>query len=114
MHPNQFFNHVTMLDESLIPGGAQALLASAHPKNFLPIPVRLPVYRIKIRFQTGKGACKTAEKYAVLPPAYDNSEFIDEWLNMFLEDYKNENKRDMIGLELDGFEKLGNAVLTIG
>ena len=33
---------------------------------------------------------------------------------MFLEDYKNENKRDMIGLELDGFEQLGNAVLTIG
>lgn len=114
MHPNQFFNHVTMLDESFIPGGAQALLASAHPKNFLPVPVRLPVYRIKIRFQTGKGVCKTAEKYAVLPPAYDNPEFIDEWLNMFLEDYKNENKRDMISLELDGFEKLGNAVLTIG
>jgi len=114
MHPNQFFNHVTMLDESFIPGGARALLASAHPKNFLPVPVRLPVYRIKVRFQTGKGVCKTAEKYAVLPPAYDNPECIDEWLNMFLEDYKNENKRDMIGLELDGFEKLGNAVLTIG
>lgn len=33
MHPNHFFTHVTMLDESFIPGGAQALLASAHPKN---------------------------------------------------------------------------------
>ena len=86
MHPNQFFNHVTMLNESFIPGGAQALLASAHPRNFLPVPVQLPVYRIKVRFQTGKGVYKTAEKYAVLPPAYDNPEFIDEWLNMFLED----------------------------
>lgn len=32
MHPNQFFSHVTMLDESFIPGGAQALLASAIQK----------------------------------------------------------------------------------
>lgn len=61
MHPNQFFNHVTMLNESFIPGGAQALLASAHPRNFLPVPVQLPVYRIKVRFQTGKGVYKTAE-----------------------------------------------------
>lgn len=75
MHPNQFFNHVTMLDESFIPGGAQALLASAHPKNFLPIPVRLPVYRIKIRFQTRKGACKTAEntQYCRQPTIIRNS-----------------------------------------
>ena len=62
MHPNQFFNHVTMLDESFIPGGAQALLASAHPKNFLPVPVRLPVYRIKIRFQTGKRSLQDSGK----------------------------------------------------
>ncbi len=114
MHPNKFFNDVIMLDELFVSGGAQALLASAHPKNFLPIPVKLPVYRVKVHFVTEKGVYKTAEKYAVLPLPYNHPEYIDEWVNMFLEDYRSKNKKNFMNLELDGIEKLGTAVLTIG
>ena len=47
MHPNQFFNHVTMLNESFIPGGAFGVSPSkelpAGPGAASSIPNQSPV-----------------------------------------------------------------------
>ena len=114
MHPNNFFSDVTMRSNAVVPGGLGTFLASVHPKNFLQKDIPLPVYRIRLHYTMANGNYKEAEKYAVLPPPYDNPEYVDEWLDMMADDYLTENKKDLISWGVDGIEKLGTAVLSIG
>lgn len=112
MHINKFFRNVDMLTETYAPGGVKNLLASAHPMNFLYMPINLSVYKAKIHFTAENGSYKTAEKYAVLPPSCDKN--VDEWIDMYMEDYQDEKGKKLRNFGVDGIEKLGTAVLTIG
>ena len=118
MHPDRFFDEcgirtgidtVEIFDEEL-----RSKLRNTHPKNFIKTKVELPVYEIKLAYFTAKGNYKVSHRYAVLNSKEEN-EYSDFWLDMFVQDYNNENPdHPMKDCKILDMKYIGDAVLPIG
>ena len=99
MHPNRFFDEcsirsgvdtVEIFDEEL-----RSKLRNIHPKNFIKTRIELPTYAV---FNSK-----------------DDNEYSDFWLDMFVQDYNNENPdHPMKDCKILDMKYIGDAVLPIG
>lgn len=100
---------VEIFDEEL-----RSKLRNIHPKNFIKTRIELPTYEIKLAYFTVKGNYKTVYRYAVFNSKDDN-EYSDFWLDMFVQDYNNENPdHPMKDCKILDMKYIGDAVLPIG
>lgn len=118
MHPNNFFNEVSLrtaidtvevFDEDL-----KNKLQNVHPKNFIKSKVTLPVFKVVMSYETSKGNYKQTEKYMVMDASNNSEEdgFEDCWADMMAQDYAEEHKLKNVSV-LDVY-RVCDAVLQIG
>lgn len=116
MHPSKFFKEVNLrtgidvfeiFDEDL-----KQKLIQIHPMNFIKTKVTLPVYKVIMSYDTGKGNRKESEKYMVMdgPLGDDMCESILS--NMLGQDYMKEH--GLTNLNILEVSYVCDAVLPIG
>jgi hypothetical protein len=118
VHPSKFFEEVhckTDIDTvEIFDNGIKEKLKNIHPKNFLKSKITMPVFKIRIEYDTDKGNHKAAERYMVMD-SKDEMEYADFWVDMFCRDYNQENpQHQMKNCQVVGVERICDAVLPIG
>lgn len=64
VHPSKFFKMAEILNCNGVPDRIlKQKLENVHPLNFLNAQIKLPVYKVGIRYRTRRGNLKETEKY---------------------------------------------------
>lgn len=118
MHPSRFFKEVfcrTGLDVfEIFDDDLNKKLQSVHPLNFIKTKINLPVYEIKMEYDTDNDNHKSVSRYMVMDSPFDE-EYADCWADMYCRDYNCAHPdRKMKNLEITKVERVCDAVLPIG
>ena len=117
LHPSDFFkwcairigiNIFEIFDDDL-----KKKLMNIHPKNFIKSKLELPIYKITVSYETGRGNHKKSEKYMILD-SKDEQEYDDMWADMFARDYELHHKESIKNIQILNIKFVGDAVLLIG
>lgn len=67
MHPNKFFKIAKVLNcNGMSDQDVRQTLIDAHPLNFLKSEIKLPLYKITIKYKTRRGNLRESEKYLLI------------------------------------------------
>lgn len=118
MHPSKFFDEVycrTGIDTvEIFDNDLKEMLKNVHPRNFLKTKITLPVFKIKLEYDTDKGNHKVVDRYMVMD-SKDEVEYSDFWIDMFCRDYNHDNpQHQMKNCQIISVEQICDAVLPIG
>ena len=118
LHPSKFFEWC-----AIRPGGGNVFeifddnlkkrLMNIHPKNFVRSKLELPVYKVLLGYNTGKGNYKESEKYMLLNNRFEK-EYVDMLADMSARDYELEHNKSVKNIEVLSVDFIGDAVLQIG